>query len=80
MNLGRQARLQTGSGLGLLFHCTYIIRHIAVCVKTPFSQRQLFPIVPNGRDEAGFTYGMEWLRHHDRYDDKSLVDPYVNLE
>ena len=39
----------------------------------------LLDIVPKGRDEAGFTYGMEWLRHHDRYDDKAFVDPYVQL-
>jgi hypothetical protein len=23
-------------------------------------------------------YGMEWVRHHDRYDDASFVDPYVD--
>jgi predicted dithiol-disulfide oxidoreductase (DUF899 family) len=28
----------------------------------------LLDIVPNGRDEAGFSYGMEWLRRHVRYD------------
>jgi len=37
----------------------------------------LLDIVPKGRDEAGLSYGMEWLRHHDRYDDKSFVDPYA---
>ena len=36
-------------------------------------------IVPKGRDEAELTYGMEWVRHHDRYDDESFVDPYVEL-
>jgi predicted dithiol-disulfide oxidoreductase (DUF899 family) len=39
----------------------------------------LLDIVPNGRDEAGFSYGMEWLRHHDRYDDPVFIDPYVTL-
>jgi predicted dithiol-disulfide oxidoreductase (DUF899 family) len=39
----------------------------------------LLDITPKGRDEAGFKYGMEWLRHHDRYDDKSFEDPYVKL-
>lgn len=29
---------------------------------------RLLDIVPKGRDEEGLTYGMEWLRHHDRYD------------
>jgi predicted dithiol-disulfide oxidoreductase (DUF899 family) len=39
----------------------------------------LLEIVPKGRDEAGFTYPMEWVRHHDRYGDKTFVDPYVKL-
>ena len=37
----------------------------------------LLDIVPKGRDEAGFSYGMEWLRHRDRYGDDSFVDPYA---
>ena len=36
----------------------------------------LLDIVPKGRDEAELSYGMEWVRHHDRYDDGSFVDPY----
>jgi predicted dithiol-disulfide oxidoreductase (DUF899 family) len=28
----------------------------------------LLDMVPKGRDEEGMDYGMEWLRHHDRYD------------
>jgi predicted dithiol-disulfide oxidoreductase (DUF899 family) len=28
----------------------------------------LLDLVPKGRDEAGMEYGMEWLRHHDRYE------------
>jgi predicted dithiol-disulfide oxidoreductase (DUF899 family) len=39
----------------------------------------LLDIVPKGRDESSFSYGMEWLRHHDRYGDQSFVDPYVQL-
>ena len=39
----------------------------------------LLDIVPKGRDESGFTYGMEWLRHHDRYEDSTFVDPYVHF-
>jgi len=39
----------------------------------------LLDIVPKGRDEAGLSYGMQWLRHRDRYEDDSFVDPYVNL-
>ena len=34
-------------------------------------------IVPKGRDEDELPYGMEWVRHRDRYDDASFVDPYV---
>jgi len=40
----------------------------------------LLDIVPKGRDEAGFSYGMEWLRHHDRYGDDSFVDPYTQRD
>lgn len=28
----------------------------------------LLDLTPKGRDEAGLDYGMEWVRHHDRYD------------
>ena len=28
----------------------------------------LLNLVPKGRDEDGLEYGMEWVRHHDRYD------------
>jgi predicted dithiol-disulfide oxidoreductase (DUF899 family) len=34
-------------------------------------------IAPKGRDETGFSYGMEWLWHHDRYDDPTFIDPYA---
>ncbi len=37
----------------------------------------LLDIVPKGRDEDDLPYGMAWLRHKDRYDDASFVDPYV---
>ena len=36
-------------------------------------------IVPKGRDEGDLPYGMAWVRHHDRYDDDTFVDPYVQL-
>jgi len=29
---------------------------------------RLLDLVPKGRDEEGMEYGMEWLRHHDRYE------------
>jgi len=28
----------------------------------------LLDLVPKGRDEADLSYGMEWVRHHDRYE------------
>ncbi len=36
-------------------------------------------LVPKGRDEQDLTYAMEWVRHRDRYDDATFVDPYVQL-
>lgn len=39
----------------------------------------LIDLAPSGRNENGFTYSMEWVRHHDRYGDESFVDPYVDL-
>jgi predicted dithiol-disulfide oxidoreductase (DUF899 family) len=39
----------------------------------------LLDIVPKGRDEATLHYGMQWVRHHDRYEDSSFADPYVKL-
>jgi predicted dithiol-disulfide oxidoreductase (DUF899 family) len=39
----------------------------------------LLDIVPKGRDEDGLRYSMEWIRHHDRYEDDTFVDPYVEL-
>jgi predicted dithiol-disulfide oxidoreductase (DUF899 family) len=34
---------------------------------------QLLDLVPKGRDEAGLSYTMEWLRHHDRYDERPVI-------
>ena len=31
-------------------------------------------LAPKGRDEAGLSYGMAWVRHHDKYDG-AVVDP-----
>jgi len=33
----------------------------------------LLDLVPKGRDEQNDEYGMEWLRHHDRYDQPANV-------
>ena len=34
---------------------------------------RLLDLVPKGRDEDGLEYGMEWVRHHDRYDQPANV-------
>ncbi|MGH7322586.1 MAG: DUF899 domain-containing protein [Candidatus Rokuibacteriota bacterium] len=34
---------------------------------------QLLDLVPKGRDEADLSHSMEWLRHHDRYEDRPLI-------
>ena len=36
----------------------------------------LLDITPKGRDE-GESRGMAWVRHHDRYEDATFVDPWV---
>lgn len=36
-------------------------------------------LVAKGRDESELPYTMHWVRHHDRYDDDSFVDPYVEI-
>jgi predicted dithiol-disulfide oxidoreductase (DUF899 family) len=36
----------------------------------------LLDVVPKGRDEENFP-GMSWVRHHDRYDGKPFVDPWM---
>ena len=33
----------------------------------------LLDLVPKGRDEAGLSSSMEWLRHHDRYEDRPVI-------
>jgi len=33
----------------------------------------LLDMVPRGRDEASLSHSMEWLRHHDRYEDRPLI-------
>ena len=36
-------------------------------VEVVMTTYQLLDLTPKGRDEAAMEYGMEWLRHHDRY-------------
>ncbi len=37
-------------------------------VETVMTTYDLLDLTPKGRDEDGLEYGMEWVRHHDRYD------------
>ncbi len=39
----------------------------------------LLDVTPKGRDEEGMT-NMDWLRHHDRYDDPNFVDPWLEKQ
>ena len=39
---------------------------------------QWLDLTPIGRDEEGLAYTMEWVRHHDRYDDAS-ADPFGDV-
>lgn len=38
---------------------------------------QFLDIVAKGRDESELPYPMNWVRHKDRYDDETHVDPYL---
>jgi len=35
---------------------------------------QWLDLVPKGRDEAGLTHTMAWVRHHDRYEQNYVID------
>jgi predicted dithiol-disulfide oxidoreductase (DUF899 family) len=35
---------------------------------------RLLDIVPKGRAEEDLGYGMEWVRHHDRYEEDSGIE------
>jgi predicted dithiol-disulfide oxidoreductase (DUF899 family) len=37
-------------------------------VEVVMTTYDLLDLVPKGRDESAMQYGMEWLRHHDRYE------------
>ena len=61
---------------GQIFH-TY--SSFARGLETFITAYDLLDIVPKGRDESKLKYGMEWVRHHDRYEDPSFVDPFVKF-
>jgi hypothetical protein len=31
-------------------------------------------MAPKGRDEEGLAFSMSWVRHHDKYEKKQVVD------
>jgi predicted dithiol-disulfide oxidoreductase (DUF899 family) len=41
---------------------------------------QWLDLVPKGRDEAGLKHTMEWVRHHDRYDENYRIDPEAGYQ
>lgn len=53
------------NGAGEVFH-TYSTfgRGVEVMMGTYY----MLDLAPKGRDEDGLSYGMEWVRHHDRYE------------
>lgn len=61
---------------GTVFHTYSSCSRVSICSSARTTCWTLFQ---KGRDEAGFHYGMGWLRHHDRYNDASFADPYVKL-
>lgn len=42
-------------------------------VEVVMTTYDLLDLVPKGRDEAEDEYGMEWLRHHDRYEPAAVA-------
>jgi predicted dithiol-disulfide oxidoreductase (DUF899 family) len=42
-------------------------------VEVAMGTYHLLDLVPKGRDEDGLEYGMEWVRHHDRYNQPADV-------
>ena len=41
---------------------------------------QWLDLVPKGRDEAGLKHTMEWVRHHDRYEENYHIDPEAGYQ
>jgi predicted dithiol-disulfide oxidoreductase (DUF899 family) len=39
----------------------------------------LLDLAPRGRDEAGLSYGMAWVRHHDKYEG-AIIDPKAKYQ
>lgn len=43
-------------------------------VETVMGTYRILDLVPNGRDEERFSFPMEWVRYHDRYDTNAFAD------
>ena len=56
------------------------IQHMQGVFENFIGAYHLLDIVPKGRDEDDLSYGMEWVRHRDRYDDKNFIDPYTTKD
>jgi predicted dithiol-disulfide oxidoreductase (DUF899 family) len=39
----------------------------------------LLDLAPKGRDETGLSYGMAWVRHHDKYEN-AVIDPKAKYQ
>jgi hypothetical protein len=37
-------------------------------------------MAPKGRDEEGLAFSMSWVRHHDKYEKKQVVDAKKTYE
>lgn len=57
------------NGVGEIFH-TYSTYGRGV--ELMMGAYDFLDLAPKGRDEDGMSYGMEWLRHHDRYEEQPV--------
>jgi predicted dithiol-disulfide oxidoreductase (DUF899 family) len=58
---------------GNIYHTYSTFARGLECLLTAYNY---IDMTPKGRDEAE-NGGMEWVRHHDRYDDANFVDPWA---
>ncbi len=49
---------------GVVYHTYSTFGRGVECIMSTY---RLIDMTPKGRNEEGLAYGMEWLRHHDRY-------------
>lgn len=82
--VGRAFPVAEAPGISVFFkddtgHISHTYSSFARGLETFITAYDLLDIVPKGRDESQLKYGMEWVRHHDRYEDPSFVDPFVKF-